>query len=153
MTSIPDVVEEAQYLLKRLQEGCTSTGGTAVADIDILPEQWTVVSDILYRRVPHYEAWAFGSRARKKAKPYSDLDLAIITDLALPPDIGAALQDELSEFDSPWKVVVSFFSPSLCPYATKGQLWRFWAQCDAQKSDKNDDMGQDGSRTIIYRTR
>lgn len=73
-------------------------------DIDILPEQWTVVSDILHRRVPHYEVWAFGSRARKKAKPYSDLDLAIITDLPLSLDIGAALRDELSESDLPWKV-------------------------------------------------
>ena len=45
-------------------------------DIDISPGQWDIVHDILQRHVPGHEVWAFGSRARRRAKPYSDLDLA-----------------------------------------------------------------------------
>ena len=53
-------------------------------DIDISPGQWNIVHDILQRHVPGHEVWAFGSRARRRAKPYSDLDLAIITQAPLP---------------------------------------------------------------------
>ena len=45
-------------------------------DIDISPGQWDIVHDILQRHVPGHEVWAFGSRARRRVKPYSDLDLA-----------------------------------------------------------------------------
>ncbi len=34
---------------------------------------------ILQEHVPALEVWAFGSRARRTAKPYSDLDLVLIT--------------------------------------------------------------------------
>ena len=47
--------------------------------IDVSPEQWAIVHAILKQRVPQYAVWAFGSRAAWKAKPFSDLDLAIIT--------------------------------------------------------------------------
>jgi type I restriction enzyme S subunit len=42
------------------------------------------VRRILQKHVPGYEVWAFGSRAKWTAKPYSDLDLVIISDRALP---------------------------------------------------------------------
>ena len=58
-------------------------------DIDISPGQWDIVHDILQRHVPGHEVWAFGSRARRRAKPYSDLDLAIITQAPLPLDTRA----------------------------------------------------------------
>lgn len=74
--------------------------------IDIRPEQWEIVRDILQRHVPQFEVWAFGSRAKRTAKPYSDLDLAVITDKPLSMDIGAALADDFSESDLPWKVDV-----------------------------------------------
>ena len=75
-------------------------------DIDISPGQWDIVRDILQRHVPGHEVWAFGSRARRRAKPYSDLDLAIITQAPLPLDTRAALSSEFSESDLPWKVDV-----------------------------------------------
>lgn len=75
-------------------------------DIDISPGQWDIVHDILQRHVPGHEVWAFGSRARRRAKPYSDLDLAIITQAPLPLDTRAALSSEFSESDLPWKVDV-----------------------------------------------
>jgi predicted nucleotidyltransferase len=59
--------------------------------IDIRPDLWSIVRDILCRHVPRHEVWAFGSRARGKAKRYSDLDLAIISDTPLPLSVSARL--------------------------------------------------------------
>lgn len=72
--------------------------------IDIRPEHWAIVWRILQNHVPQYPVWAFGSRARWTAKPYSDLDLAIITDKPLTLDVSASLSDDFSESDLPWKV-------------------------------------------------
>ena len=60
--------------------------------------------DTLQRHVPRYAVWAFGSRAKGNAKPYSDLDLAIITVRPLPLDVSATLADEFSLSALPWKV-------------------------------------------------
>lgn len=72
--------------------------------IDIRPNQWAIVRDILQKHVAQYEVWAFGSRAKWSAKPYSDLDLAVITNRPLPLAVSAALVDDFSESDLPWKV-------------------------------------------------
>ena len=74
------------------------------APIDVTHEEWLIVRDILRRHVPRCEVWAFGSRAKGTAKAYSDLDLALIADQALSVDILAALAEDLSESDLPWKV-------------------------------------------------
>jgi type I restriction enzyme S subunit len=72
--------------------------------IDLAPEHWRLVRDILSRHAPDYPVWAFGSRARGGAKPYSDLDLAIITGEPLALATQAALADAFSESDLPWRV-------------------------------------------------
>ena len=69
--------------------------------IDIRPNLWRIVRDILCDHVPRYEVWAFGSRVKG---PYSDLDLAIISDTPLPLRINAALDGSFSESDLPWRV-------------------------------------------------
>ena len=74
--------------------------------IDIHPDHWKIVQSILHKHVPQYEVWAFGSRATWKAKEYSDLDLAIITDRPLSLDVSASLSDDFSESDLPWRVDV-----------------------------------------------
>jgi type I restriction enzyme S subunit len=74
--------------------------------IDIRPDHWAIVRDILQKHVPQYEVWAFGSRAKWTAKEYSDLDLAVITDKPLGLSVSAALADDFSESDLPWKVDV-----------------------------------------------
>ncbi len=74
--------------------------------IDIRPDHWEIVRGILQKHVPGYEVWAFGSRARWTAKAYSDLDLAIITDKPLPLSVSAALSDDFSESDLPYRVDV-----------------------------------------------
>lgn len=75
-------------------------------DVDMRPSEWLIVREILRHHVPSLEVWAFGSRAKHTAKPYSDLDLAIITDLPLPLDMAAGLRDAFSESELPWKVDV-----------------------------------------------
>lgn len=74
--------------------------------LDIRPEHWHIVQGILHRLVPQHEVWAFGSRAKGRAKPYSDLDLAVITDQPLPLDLSARLREAFSESDLPWRVDV-----------------------------------------------
>lgn len=76
----------------------------SVPAIDIRPDHWTITQSILRKHVPHYPVWAFGSRAKWTAKPFSDLDLAIITDQPLPLSVSAALADDFLESDLPWKV-------------------------------------------------
>ena len=74
--------------------------------LDLTPEQKSIVLDILRAYVPRHEVWVFGSRIKGTSKPYSDLDLAIITQAPLPLDTRAALSSEFSESDLPWKVDV-----------------------------------------------
>ena len=74
--------------------------------IDITSVNWAIVRDILYKHVPEYEVWAFGSRAKGDAKQYSDLDLAVITRAPLSLSVSAALADDFSESDLPFKVDV-----------------------------------------------
>ncbi len=76
------------------------------ARIDIAPDHLRIVRAIVRRHVPHVPAWAFGSRARRDAKPSSDLDLAVITDEPLTLAIAAALAEDFSDSDLPWRVDV-----------------------------------------------
>uniref|UniRef100_UPI0026209923 nucleotidyltransferase family protein n=1 Tax=Ferrovum sp. TaxID=2609467 RepID=UPI0026209923 len=74
--------------------------------IDISPDDWAIIRNILQKNVPQWDVWAFGSRAKWTAKEYSDLDLAIITDKPLPLKVSASLSSDFSESDLPWKVDV-----------------------------------------------
>jgi type I restriction enzyme, S subunit len=77
-----------------------------VPSIDILPEHWLLVEAILKRHVSKEEVWAFGSRVNGTARKYSDLDLVVITNRPLSLEISAALNDDFSESDLPFKVDV-----------------------------------------------
>jgi type I restriction enzyme S subunit len=74
--------------------------------LDMRPEHWAIVRDILRRHVPQHEVWAFGSRATHAAKPHSDLDLAVIGDEPLRLPVSAALSEAFAESDLPWRVDV-----------------------------------------------
>jgi type I restriction enzyme S subunit len=76
------------------------------AQIDIHPAHLAIVREILHKHVPHYAVWAFGSRVTGKARKFSDLDLAIISDKPLSLDVSASLRHDFSESDLPWKVDV-----------------------------------------------
>lgn len=79
---------------------------TTPPPIDIAPEHWRIVRQILRQHVPQHTVWAFGSRAKRTARPLSDLDLAIITERPLPLSVHAALAEAFSESDLPYKVDV-----------------------------------------------
>jgi uncharacterized protein len=69
------------------------------------PEERRIVADILRQHVPDHEVWAFGSRVHgKHLKPFSDLDLAIITTAPLPLQRLIDLRTAFSESDMPFRV-------------------------------------------------
>ncbi len=73
-------------------------------EIDVRLDHWEIVRNILQKHLPNYEVWAFGSRAKWTAKEYSDLDLAVITDIPLSLEVMTHVSDDLSESDLPWRV-------------------------------------------------
>jgi len=72
--------------------------------IELTPEQIETVRRILVQYVPGLEVRIFGSRVDGRAKPYSDLDLALMTEQPLPLRTAALLRDAFSESDLPFKV-------------------------------------------------
>ena len=72
--------------------------------IEIRPDHWAIVATILQKYVPDCDVYAFGSRAHFNAKPYSDLDLAIMTKAPLDLALAAEMAEAFSESDLPWKV-------------------------------------------------
>ena len=81
--------------------------------IEISPPGWADVLRILREQVPGLEVWAFGSRAKRTAKPYSDLDLALITREPLTLEQLASISDAFETSDLPIRVdVVDWASTS-----------------------------------------
>lgn len=77
-----------------------------IGQIDITPEERAIVLRILNDIVPNREVRAFGSRVTGKAKPFSDLDLAIMGDEPLPLETRVQLEEAFSESDLSWKIDV-----------------------------------------------
>jgi type I restriction enzyme S subunit len=95
-----------------------------IPPIDVTPEQWTIVRDILKEHVPDHEVRAFGSRATWTAKPYSDLDLTVITAEPLRTDVFAAVREAFTESDLPWRVDVVDWS--LLAQPMRSEVARDW---------------------------
>jgi type I restriction enzyme S subunit len=72
--------------------------------ITVSEADWLIIRNILRAHVPDSAVWAFGSRATGRAKPYSDLDLAISGDKPLGIDLTAQLTEAFAESDLPYKV-------------------------------------------------
>ena len=66
--------------------------------------QRALVRALLERRVPGVEARVFGSRVRGDARPYSDLDLAIVGDAPFPRVTLWALEEDFAASDLPFRV-------------------------------------------------
>ena len=83
--------------------------------------EWQIVQAILLRHVPGREVWAFGSRVGpevgSRVKKFSDLDLAVTGDQPLPLNTLAALADDFTESDLPYKV-------DLVDWATTSERFR-----------------------------
>jgi uncharacterized protein len=74
--------------------------------IDVTPAQLQIIKAILQRIAPDCEARAFGSRFKRTAKHYSDLDLAIVGSGKLPFKKISALRIAFEESDLPYRVDV-----------------------------------------------
>lgn len=77
--------------------------------LGVRPDQWEIIRGLLNKHVPQFEVWAFGSRVKgnrwaNQVKPFSDLDLCIITDHPLTLEELTAITDDFSDSDLPWKV-------------------------------------------------
>lgn len=67
-------------------------------------ENLRLVRDILAAYVPNRPVYVFGSRVQGNHKPYSDLDLAIISKMPLDLSVLAELSDAFIQSDLPFKV-------------------------------------------------
>jgi len=77
------------------------------ARIDLPDDHRRLVLKILAAHLPQGgTAWVFGSRATGRARPLSDLDLAIDADRRLTLDEVAELVEAFTESDLPYKVDV-----------------------------------------------
>ncbi len=75
--------------------------------IDLEPRLLRQVRMILREQVPECEVWVFGSRVGPaSAKRFSDLDLAVVSAVALPTRRLALLANAFEESDLPIKVDV-----------------------------------------------
>ena len=76
----------------------------ATKKIDLDAKQLVIVGDILFAHVPECDVWVFGSRINGKAKPASDLDLAIVCEKPIDSQVLGVMEDVFSESDLPIKV-------------------------------------------------
>ena len=72
--------------------------------LEIDARDLATVQQILRRHIPDRVVLAFGSRATHTAKPFSDLDLAVLGDDPLASHLLGALRDDFDVSDLPFKV-------------------------------------------------
>jgi len=74
--------------------------------IDVQPRHIQMLAEILAKRLPDREVWAYGSRVNGRARKYSDLDLVIMGDEPLNEVTRFLLKEDLSESLLPFIVHV-----------------------------------------------
>ena len=76
---------------------------TASRTLQLSEKHRAMVEKLLARHLPGVEAWAYGSRAKGTAKPWSDLDLVVF---AGPEQKNAVveLREAFEESDLPFRV-------------------------------------------------
>ncbi|MBF0626130.1 MAG: restriction endonuclease subunit S [Magnetococcales bacterium] len=77
--------------------------------LDITPEQRAMLLALLRRFIPGVAVWAYGSRVKGTARPYSDLDLVVFTLPSQRPLISE-LKETLDESNLPFLVDVLVWS-------------------------------------------
>ncbi len=77
---------------------------TTPYNLAVAPEHLAVVTDILRRRLPHYEVWAYGSRVTGDSWQYSDLDLVVVGESELDSVTMWNVRDDFSESRLPFLV-------------------------------------------------
>lgn len=74
--------------------------------LDLTESQLETIKNILGQHVPCYEIRVFGSRINGKARPYSDLDLAIVGKTKIPLRLMRQLQESFENSDLSFRVEV-----------------------------------------------
>jgi len=72
--------------------------------IDIKEEDLKYVLNTIHKYVPDCEVRVFGSRFKGKAKPYSDLDIALVADKKVDWLLLEKIKDDFAESDLPFRV-------------------------------------------------
>jgi len=73
--------------------------------LHVEPKDLELVRDILQNYLPDFDVWAFGSRVHgENLKPFSDLDLVVITEQPLDSLLFAELKDAFADSPLPFKV-------------------------------------------------
>ncbi len=72
--------------------------------IKLSPPHLATVKDILKQHVPECEVRAFGSRVKGPIKPYSDLDLLLISPKKIPRTVMIPLKEAFAESNLPFRV-------------------------------------------------
>lgn len=75
--------------------------------IDAAADHLAAIRRILNEHLPSAKIKVFGSRIAGKAKPYSDLDIALECDTAISPVTLSAIREELQESDVPFRVDIA----------------------------------------------
>ena len=74
----------------------------ATRQIDLSPEHRAQVLDIIRRRLPAARVWVYGSRAKGRARRYSDLDLMLDAGgQPIPLNIMGDLDEDFDESNLP----------------------------------------------------
>jgi predicted nucleotidyltransferase len=72
--------------------------------IDLSPVHTAIIKQILEKELPNDEVIIFGSRVNDTAKPYSDIDLAVISKEGLDKSKLWELREAFEESDLPFCV-------------------------------------------------
>jgi len=78
--------------------------------VSLHPEELKCIKAIFQNIIPDREVWAFGSRTSAHHKPFSDLDMVVMGENALPVEKLADLHNALSESDLTFKVDIVVWS-------------------------------------------
>ena len=71
--------------------------------IDVSPTQRKIISNLLKKYLPNTEVWAYSSRVKWTAKPYSDLDMVVFTTKEQTMAVSD-LREAFEESDLPFRV-------------------------------------------------
>jgi predicted nucleotidyltransferase len=72
--------------------------------IQLAESEHHFIKQTLIKMLPNAKFYVFGSRAKGTARQYSDLDILVITEEAIPLSTLSALGEAFSESNLPFKV-------------------------------------------------
>lgn len=80
------------------------------SEVSLQPEELKCINAIFQNIIPDREVRAFGSRTSANHKPFSDLDVVVMGENALPIEKLADLHNAFSESDLTFKVDIVVWS-------------------------------------------